>query len=36
MKKSAITLTDTFVLGLKARPAKYAVWDRACQVLAWK
>jgi len=30
MKKSAVTLTDAHVLGLKKKPAKYAVWDASC------
>ncbi len=30
MKKSKITLTDAYLIGLKAKAKKYAVWDRAC------
>lgn len=30
MKKSAIKLTDTHILGLKKRSANYCVWDNAC------
>lgn len=30
MKKSAIKLTDTFILGLKKQAAKYCIWDSAC------